>query len=539
MSAGKEEGAESLVSKGLQYYSRGEFDRALELWGAALSKNPSVGRAREYMQYVKSNRAALEAAVRAQSLSDGDGYPAQPGGERVPPVDAKDDSIPINVGDLTSSESDPEEFSIDTTLNGAAGYEEMAGLGGQVFDFTDDVEEIDDQADGIELQESTRNVENWSELDSEQGISLDDNSANSADVGSGYVFGSTPLEWREGLEEGDDSASTDRLEPRQRRQTIPVPASGAEESLGREARATGETFTAESSAVRRNTLVSGADGDQDADTGKEAAFDVLEGGGVVFAAEFDPQEMTPVGLIIPEPSLASAGNGVSPDETSTVLQPPLDELPDAPSADDFVESDRTPTSLARSAQQVAEQTANAVAEELEGSDFFSNEPRARGDRPGLLEDALVDAVGDDVEGFSDDGTPVKEVAGPGNQTASLQEQAESLLARGEFEAAMELCQSILQSKPDDDAAQALADRAKGVLLETYERRIGDLEKIPVVQMPEHAIVGQQLDHHAGYLLSRIDGMLSYSDLLDICGMPRFQACRILANLLDRDVIATQ
>ena len=38
------------------------------------------------------------------------------------------------------------------------------------------------------------------------------------------------------------------------------------------------------------------------------------------------------------------------------------------------------------------------------------------------------------------------------------------------------------------------------------------------------------DHRAAFLMSRMDGMLSVSDLLDVAGMARFDAFRLMAAL---------
>ena len=60
--------------------------------------------------------------------------------------------------------------------------------------------------------------------------------------------------------------------------------------------------------------------------------------------------------------------------------------------------------------------------------------------------------------------------------------------------------------------------------------------VPVVQIPQHEIMWHKLDHRAGFLLSRIDGQLSFEDLLDVSGMSEFEACRILSQLMGQGVI---
>jgi hypothetical protein len=46
-----------------------------------------------------------------------------------------------------------------------------------------------------------------------------------------------------------------------------------------------------------------------------------------------------------------------------------------------------------------------------------------------------------------------------------------------------------------------------------------------------------LDPRAGFLLSRIDGSLSFEALFSVSGMSRLDTLRVLAQLLDQDIIA--
>ncbi|MCA9666725.1 MAG: hypothetical protein KC503_14095 [Myxococcales bacterium] len=130
--------------------------------------------------------------------------------------------------------------------------------------------------------------------------------------------------------------------------------------------------------------------------------------------------------------------------------------------------------------------------------------------------------------------------------AEGEERVDSMLAgawqlheQGTYEGSLWLCQRILGIEANNAEAKGLLERNRDRLLEQYQRQLSDLEVVPVVQVPQHEIVWHKLDHRAGFLLSRIDGLLSYSDILDICGMSRFEACRILAQLLEQGVIAPQ
>jgi hypothetical protein len=60
-----------------------------------------------------------------------------------------------------------------------------------------------------------------------------------------------------------------------------------------------------------------------------------------------------------------------------------------------------------------------------------------------------------------------------------------------------------------------------------------LEDVPFVRrMPKTG----EIDHVAGFLLSRVDGMSTFEQILDVCGMPAERATRVLEDLWRQGVI---
>jgi hypothetical protein len=66
------------------------------------------------------------------------------------------------------------------------------------------------------------------------------------------------------------------------------------------------------------------------------------------------------------------------------------------------------------------------------------------------------------------------------------------------------------------------------------QRIGAVTAVPV--LVEGAIM-TSLDHRAAFVLRFLDGMSTIDDILDASGLPRVEALQILADLLERRVIA--
>jgi len=94
----------------------------------------------------------------------------------------------------------------------------------------------------------------------------------------------------------------------------------------------------------------------------------------------------------------------------------------------------------------------------------------------------------------------------------------------------------LSEAPDVAAAQKLVHRSRDLILDCYYRFFGNLDRVPVLAAPLHELTRKPLDTRAAFLLSRIDGTLTFEEILDVAGMGRLEACRHLAHLLWRGII---
>jgi tetratricopeptide (TPR) repeat protein len=118
-------------------------------------------------------------------------------------------------------------------------------------------------------------------------------------------------------------------------------------------------------------------------------------------------------------------------------------------------------------------------------------------------------------------------------------RAMQLQKEGSLDEAVRIYQRVADENPDNLDAKRLLQRNRLLLLESFHKRLEKVGQVPVVQVPQHEIVWQKLDHRAGFLLSRIDGLLSLDDLLDVSGMDELETCRILCDLLDQGVIGAK
>ncbi|HEX2872442.1 MAG TPA: hypothetical protein VHP33_14335 [Polyangiaceae bacterium] len=110
-------------------------------------------------------------------------------------------------------------------------------------------------------------------------------------------------------------------------------------------------------------------------------------------------------------------------------------------------------------------------------------------------------------------------------------------AMGDFTGALVVAEGLLEVNPDDLDAQRYAQSCRDVLTQMYTARLGALTQRVRVAVPGDQIRWLSLDHRAGFVLSLIDGSSTVEELLDISGMNRLDALRILYTLFDQRVIA--
>lgn len=108
---------------------------------------------------------------------------------------------------------------------------------------------------------------------------------------------------------------------------------------------------------------------------------------------------------------------------------------------------------------------------------------------------------------------------------------------GDFTGALAVAEALLEADAGDTEAQRYAGHCREVLTQMYTARLGALSQRVRVAVPGDQIRWLSLDHRAGFVLSLIDGSSSVEELLDISGMNRLDALRILYTLYDQRVIA--
>ncbi len=109
-------------------------------------------------------------------------------------------------------------------------------------------------------------------------------------------------------------------------------------------------------------------------------------------------------------------------------------------------------------------------------------------------------------------------------------------AVADYAGAITLADLVLAEVPGSLVALECRSKSSTALEGIYAARLGSMSHVPIVVMTSAEIDRLEIDHRAGFLLSLIDGASSLEAILDVCGMPRLDALRILRELVQRGAI---
>jgi hypothetical protein len=146
--------------------------------------------------------------------------------------------------------------------------------------------------------------------------------------------------------------------------------------------------------------------------------------------------------------------------------------------------------------------------------------------PSSIEAAVLGAIG---------GSPAPEIT-----ERTIEDPMAEMRTRfslGDYSGALEVAELLLAEDPADAEVVDCADKCRTVLEGMYAARLGSLEQVPAVIVQRTQLRWLSIDHRAGFVLSLIDGSSSLEMLLDVSGMPRLDAMRILVELIAQRIVA--
>ncbi len=118
----------------------------------------------------------------------------------------------------------------------------------------------------------------------------------------------------------------------------------------------------------------------------------------------------------------------------------------------------------------------------------------------------------------------------------LREMSERF-ASGRYSDALELAELILTAEPGNLEAAECGEDCRSTLEARLVSKLGSVDRIPTLLMQPSQMRWLSIDHRAGFILSLTDGVSSVELILDVCGMAKLDALRILDELVRQKVIA--
>lgn len=187
--------------------------------------------------------------------------------------------------------------------------------------------------------------------------------------------------------------------------------------------------------------------------------------------------------------------------------------------------DRTSTPLATDTTYEAAQNSVERARQSTPNPFANEEPTG-------VHNPVMDAN----SSFVLEEIRPSEVHEDDSAVTALMDEATRLYEGGEFESAHDLLGALMVRDDVSDEARELAAAVDSELERAYQAKLGSLSKSPSLDIDMRDIASMNLDHRFGYLLSQIDGMSSFEDILELSSMSRLETLDVLVEMLGREII---
>jgi hypothetical protein len=118
----------------------------------------------------------------------------------------------------------------------------------------------------------------------------------------------------------------------------------------------------------------------------------------------------------------------------------------------------------------------------------------------------------------------------------LVDRAQAWNGLSELDKAITALELALSEDPNSALAQKLIHRNRDTIMAIFQSFLGDLDRQPALARPLHELASSPISPRAAFLLSRIDGVLTLDEILDVSGMPRIEAYRHLCQLFLRGIL---
>jgi hypothetical protein len=108
---------------------------------------------------------------------------------------------------------------------------------------------------------------------------------------------------------------------------------------------------------------------------------------------------------------------------------------------------------------------------------------------------------------------------------------------GDYTGALEMAELLLAADPGHPEATECMASCHAILEKMYSAKLGPLDRAPIVVVPRAQLRWLSIDHRAGFILSLIDGTSPIEMIIDVSGMPKLDALRILHELVQQRIVS--
>lgn len=129
--------------------------------------------------------------------------------------------------------------------------------------------------------------------------------------------------------------------------------------------------------------------------------------------------------------------------------------------------------------------------------------------------------------------PEIQVTGEYDPVSEMQDR----FSLGDYSGSLVIAEAVLGDDPEHVEAKKYAENCRSVLEQMYAARLGALDRVPFVAVASDQLRWLSLDHRSGFVLAHVDGVASLEQILDVSGMARLDALRIIYELVQRGVVA--
>jgi hypothetical protein len=159
-----------------------------------------------------------------------------------------------------------------------------------------------------------------------------------------------------------------------------------------------------------------------------------------------------------------------------------------------------------------------------------------GGRSPSAEDQLAPLYAEDTEAEAPRDSEVRQRCASVWPDESPLERARRLHIEGEFDRALLLATAVLDKEPGHHEATRISVACRRALERECLLAIGGEEVVLVPSVTAQESKRFPLDSTSAFLLSLVDGRMRVEDLLDVSGMPRLLALRLLRDLLAKGMV---